>query len=65
MGCQPAATPAATIPAMTVGAPRAELERDLVDFRRDSGVATGVLKPSSCVGVCGGFTELDREWVRD
>lgn len=30
-GCQPAATPAATMPAITVGAPNAELDRDLVD----------------------------------
>ena len=67
MGAHPAATPAATIPAMTVGAPRAELERDRVD-RVDRerccemGVATreGKLSSRPCVSD-EALKELDRE----
>jgi hypothetical protein len=54
MGDHPAATPAATMPAMTVGAPSAELDRDLIDLDllRVSGVG-GSIEPklSSRVGV--------------
>lgn len=62
-GDHPAATPAATMPAMTVGAPSAELDRDRFDFdrARDSGVANGDPKLSSLVGVCGPCIELDLE----
>ena len=44
MGDQPAATLPATMPAMTVGAPKAELDLDLTDrdLVRESGVAAGV-----------------------
>jgi hypothetical protein len=57
MGDQPAATPPATIPAMTVAAPRAlfDLERVLLLRLRESGVGAGewlrLLKLSSRVGV--------------
>ena len=70
IGDQPAATPAATIPAMTVGAPSAELDLDLIDRDRlrDSGDAaptTGAAptdpKLSSLFGVCGACTEPVRE----
>lgn len=63
IGDHPAATPAATIPAMTVGAPRAELERDRADRERcrDTGVATRDGKLSSRPGVSVVSTELDRE----
>jgi hypothetical protein len=53
------------MPAITVGAPKAELERDLVDLdrRRESGVGAGDGAPklSALVGVCGARIELDRE----
>lgn len=53
------------MPAITVGAPRAELDRDLIDLDRfrESGVGAGegALKLSSRVGVCGALIELDRE----
>ena len=63
MGDQPAATLPATIPAMTVGAPKAELDLDLTDLERvlESGVAAGDGKPSSPVGVCGSLIEFERE----
>ena len=63
IGEHPAATPAATMPAMTVGAPSAEFNRDRFDFdrARDSGVANGDPKPSSLVGVCGLCIESDLE----
>lgn len=51
------------MPAITVGAPKAELDRDRVDLDRalESGVGTGDGKLSSRVGVCGSRTELERE----
>ena len=62
-GCHPAATPAATIPAMTVGAPNAEFDLDRNDLVRGrSGVFIGLPTVSSWVGVCGVLTiELDLE----
>lgn len=43
IGCHPAATPAATIPTITVGAPSALLDRDRVDrgLLPELGVAIG------------------------
>lgn len=65
IGDQPAATLPAIIPAITVGAPNAEFDRDLIDLDRfrESGVGAGEgeLKLSSRVGVCGTLIELDRE----
>lgn len=65
MGDQPAATLPAIMPAITVGAPRAELERDLIDLERlrESGVGAGDGAPklSSRVGVRGARIELDLE----
>lgn len=48
---------------MTVGAPNAELDRDRLDLdlARESGVGHGDPKLSSRVGVCGAYTEFDRE----
>lgn len=63
-GDHAAATPAATRPAMTVGAPSAEFDRDRIDLDRlrDSGVAAPDPNLSSIVGVCGGGSnELERE----
>ena len=51
------------MPAMTVGAPKAELDLDLTDLDRvlESGVAAGVTMLSSPVGVWGSRIEFDRE----
>lgn len=51
------------MPAITVGAPKAELDRDLFDLDRalESGVAAGVGELSSPTGVCGSLIELERE----
>lgn len=70
-GDHPAAILPAIMPAMTVGAPSAELERDLIERERlrESGVGVGAIEPtlSSRTGVEGGNglfdTELDREWT--
>lgn len=68
-GDQPAATPAATMPAMTVGAPRAELDLDLDPDPGDLGADAA----SSCVHLCGVFgdgggsrdPDLDLDTLRD
>lgn len=66
IGDHPAAILPATMPVMTVAAPNAELDLDLIDRDRflESGVPTEP-KLFSRVGVVGNLTEFDRECSRE